>query len=142
MSGSLGMELSAHSFLLVIICLFRATNHRPGNEDQEPDLVTFFSNIPRQSTPAGERTDCSRSMLGQFLASVASKVHGGPPSVGSNVSKNFHHRLGSISQHLHMHEESFVLFFLTPCCPCNERTSTNEMNKHRVIFNIKNTTTI
>ena len=31
----------------------------------------------------------------------------------------------------------FCFFFFTPCCHCNERTSTNEMSKHRVIFKIK-----
>ena len=123
---------SAHSFLLVIICLFRATNHRPRNGDLEPDLATFFSNIPGQGVPSGERTDRSIPMLGQFLASVASKVHGRPPSVGSNTSRNFHRHLGSISQRLYMHEESFVFcFLLTPCCHCSEGTSTNEMNKHK-----------
>ena len=51
------------------------------------------------------------------------------------ISINYEHVGESF---LYMHEESFIFFFfLTPCCHCNERTSTNEMSKHRVIFKIK-----
>ena len=114
--------------------------HKPQTREwgPGPDLATFFSNIPGQSTPAGERTDCSLSMLGQFLASVASKVHEATLSWLKCAEKFSPSSWVNIPTFIHAWRKFyFVFFFLTPCCHCNERTSTNEMSKHRVIFKIK-----
>ena len=55
---------SAHSFLLVIVCLFRATNHRPRNGDLEPDLAT--ATVGQLTSSQEGRRDKAELRLGRF----------------------------------------------------------------------------